>query len=87
MLENRLNIAIVCYKVSSSIREKIRESQGKNQGKIREFHFESGKKIREFCYSIYLLFLRISLENFARAFGARILLIILKRFGRRFDID
>ena len=30
---------------------------GENQGKIREFHYESGKKIREFRYNICLLFL------------------------------
>ena len=61
---------------------------GENQGKIREFHYESGKKIREFRLSIYSLFFRIPkkisdapsalafyeyfLNILARAVGARI---------------
>ena len=32
---------------------------GENRGKIREFHYESGEKIREFRYSVYSFFFRI----------------------------
>ena len=41
---------------------------GENQGKIREFHYESGKKIREFLYSIYSLFFL----GFPRKFRSRL---------------
>ena len=46
---------------------------GENQGKIREFHYESGKKWGNFVVVFICYFLRISLENFVRAYGACIL--------------
>ena len=65
----------------SKSRFQIRESQGKSTflEKIREksgnFIMNQGKKSGNFF--IVFIFFRISLENFARAFDARILLILL----------